>query len=344
MKFLYLLFLAFGFATSASAAPSPRFVGETDTVAQDQVRFAWPGTQILFRFRGTWLEVRFEDNGANSFAVETDGKLSRLDLRHGAHFYRIAENLPPGEHSLILTRRTEGRLGVTLYQGASTDGALLPVMPRPRRILVLGDSITAGYGIEGENAQCQNQHMTYAARIARAFDADLVVRAASGRGLIRNSDGSTTETLPAIMERIIPGEPRTAAAPMESPGIILINLGSNDFIAGVDKAEFEVHYTRLLTKLRARYPSAWIYSMAGPFLEGEAAGSLALALQASVEVRKKAGDRKLRYQPVTPLQENEKGCDAHPSLAAHRRIATELSEAIQQDAGWKPEEYHDQTK
>jgi len=60
-------------------------------------------------------------------------------------------------------------------------------------IVAFGDSITAGYGLDGANASCSvsqdnsNHYLTYGAVAARALSAELHAIAWSGIGMYRNT-------------------------------------------------------------------------------------------------------------------------------------------------------------
>ena len=114
----------------------------------------------------------------------------RLQLgEKGAHLYRVVSGLTAGEHTVRLVKATEPMIGVTQIQGfqLSAGGQLLP-QPAPRRRLeVIGDSISCGYGNEGANQnehftpKTENAYFTYGADAARSLGADYVCLAWSGR-------------------------------------------------------------------------------------------------------------------------------------------------------------------
>src|SRR5438876_4759678 len=97
---------------------------------------------------------------------------------------------------------------ISTVEGA-VAALLDPPRARRRQIEVFGASVSCGYGDLGA-APCsftyatESHYDTYAAVAARALDADLTVTAISGRGVIRNSDGSTAGTIPSLYERVLP--------------------------------------------------------------------------------------------------------------------------------------------
>lgn len=323
-----------------TAVPS-RWIGRNDPQSG---RFGWPGSGVELVFTGTRLVAVLEDGGRNSLVVEVDGSARRIDLSEGRHSYPLAEGLAAGRHEVRLLRRTEGLFGATTFISATTDGRFLPGRAPGRRILVIGDSISAGYGIEGENKDCsfsadtENHYLTYAARLARRFDAELVTLAASGRGLSRNHDGSTEGTMPDLMDRRVPSLRRTVTSKLPEDRkvvLVIVHLGTNDFGGGRRPSEFEADYTALLNRLRDRHPSAVLYAAIGPMLAMPDLKAALQAIDASVERRRREGDTALRRLQLTAGAANL-GCDWHPNAKAHRQMAEQLSEAIAEDLGWTP--------
>ena len=92
----------------------------------------------------------------------------------------LASGLPAGEHLVELYRRTEANQGESQFLGFDFgEGALLAPPPRAeRRIELVGDSITAGYGNEGADMSCpfspdtENHYLTYGALAARQLGAE----------------------------------------------------------------------------------------------------------------------------------------------------------------------------
>src|SRR3954452_1009004 len=162
-----------------------RFVARVDRTDPAGPRFAWSGSTILARFTGTSIGVRL-GGGKSYFDVRIDGKLQPTVLATTADKkdYPLAANLGPGPHELSVFRRNEARDGATTFLGLILDsagGALLPPPPpATRRLEIIGDSTTCGYGVEGRNTNCpfspatENYDVTYGPVTARAVGADLV--------------------------------------------------------------------------------------------------------------------------------------------------------------------------
>lgn len=347
-----------------SGEATVRFIGRFDTTDPAGPRFGWPGSAIVTRFSGTGIRVRFNDespvnDGPNYFEVVIDGKSrGALAVSGPNKVYTVAENLPDGEHDLLLHRRTEGLVGWSQFlEFIPEEGErLLPVAPAPaRRIEVIGDSISAGYGVDGPDETCpftsatENNYLTYGAIAARQLGADATIIAWSGRGVYRNYADEPAPTMPEIYGRTVPNQ-QAPAWDFSSwvPHVVVINLGTNDFSVdrnnkGVNPGEaFRAAYAALVETVRTNYPDAVIFCTVGPMLSDTyPEGTMALSTARSyinrvVEDRKRGGDDKVRFLEF-PQQDgaaNGLGCDWHPSAKTHQLMAQQLAEAISAELGW----------
>lgn len=211
-----------------------KFVGRFDRRDPNNVRFDWSGNYITARFNGTQVSARLvATEGDVLFSAVLDGGepreihvLSKTAQPAGfvaPESYLLFDNLPPGEHEIVLHRDTEAQNGMTIFRGFDFGGGqLLPQRQRQRRIELIGDSITCGYGNEGNNATCpfdieirrqgqcpegnlpadfekqyptcnvarvpftENQYLAYSSIVGRQFDADVTTLCWSGKGVERN--------------------------------------------------------------------------------------------------------------------------------------------------------------
>lgn len=321
------------------------FVGRLDLRDANGPRLAWAGTAIHARFVGTGIGLRVREAGnelgqPNQFQVRIDGAESRLRLEHGVEHYLLASGLPYGEHSIVVTRRTEALFGSVQFLGFSVEGGSLLVSPPPsgRHIELIGDSITNGYGNEAASAETpfsaetENECVAYGALTAAALGATHTAIAWSGRGLRINYADAREPTMPELFERALPYD----AAPAWSfaaciPDAAVIYLGTNDTWSIADPGvEFTHAYVEFLTRLRAVYPAAPLFVAAAP----ERAHVVERA-HAAVELRHAAGDRAVYAVTFEPYDSAEgKGSDHHPSAATHRRMAHTLTTVMRRTLGW----------
>jgi lysophospholipase L1-like esterase len=315
------------------------FYGRFDESDAAGPRFAWSGTSIATRFSGSSIDVTLDDSGNNFFQVILDGSpASVIVTAGGSQAYSLATGLPAGMHDIELYRRAEAFQGVVQFQGFTPGegGALIEtVSPYVHRVEFIGDSITAGYGVEGDSANCsftpdtENAHLTYAAIAARSLNAEAHLIAWSGKGVYQNYGGDQSEPMPDLYGRTLPQDAGSqwdfGAWAAEA---VVINLGTNDFSVAVDEGAFTSAYVALLQDVRSHYPDATIFCVAGPFLNDLATQYIGNAITT-------AADPQVLLVPFpSPDPADGLGCDYHPSVATHAKLGQLLADTIQQELSW----------
>ncbi|TCR92246.1 SGNH/GDSL hydrolase family protein [Rhizobium sp. BK376] len=332
-----LLLVSLQSAVAEEVSAPSRWIGR---VAEDRREFGWPGSGLEMVFRGTSLELSLEDSGNNSVMLDVDGHVSRLDLAKGSKLYVVADGLPNGQHSVRLTRRTEGLFGNTRFLSAETDGSFLQSRPSPRRLLVVGDSISAGYGVEAKiagckpdaNAEAENQYLTYEAITGRTLGSDVTTLAKSGIGVSRADDDG--EVMAGLIDRATPTD-KNGSPSLSDPDYqaIIVNLGTNDFGSGLRPPTFVKDYAALLSKLRTEHPDALIYAALGPMLSDPDFAAGEAAVKAVVDSRIAAGDTRLHYLRLR-VAVGSYGCNWHPSPPTHAAMAQILTDRLRKDLNW----------
>jgi lysophospholipase L1-like esterase len=295
---------------------------------------------VVARFSGTAVYVTLNDAGQTQFTVLIDGVLQpNLVARAGMQRYELASVLPAGEHVLELYRRTEASYGPTQFIGVdfgapeAPPGQLLPPPPVTRRIELIGDSISAGYGNEGADTTCtltpgtENHYMTYGAISARALAAELVTVAWSGKGVVYNyGETDRANPMPALYDRTLPADASSVWDFSFVPDAVVINLGTNDFSTNDDPPAdvFVPAYVSLLQRVRMHYPEAFILSTVGNLLYGQDLIDARTQIAAAVaDFQAQGGSRVAVWEMNVP--NDAPGCDYHPSIATHQRMAEGLT-------------------
>lgn len=320
------------------AEPAVHWVGRIDTSAPDRTRFSWSGAGFVVRFDGTGVSATMDDAG-RYFTVVVDGvQQANLATTPGEQQYALATDLPPGEHTVEVYRRTEGNFGPTSVLSIDIDGELLAPPPVSRRIEIVGDSITCGYGNEGEapcsfSAETENHYITYGAIAARQVAAELSTVAWSGKGVIFNYGDNVTEPLPEVYDRIIATEPQPWDYDWQ-PDVVAINLGTNDFSTDGDPTaeQYVGAYVQFTSHIRDVNPDAYILLLA-PSLFGAELPIVEGYLQQVVDARTMAGDPAIGWANVN-VEWIGSGCDGHPSAATHVNMGARLVQELQARLGW----------
>lgn len=320
-------------------------VGRYDGCADAGVNMSWSGTGFVARFSGTGLS--FTQSGSSvQYTIVVDGAVQpNLETEQGEHSYQATSGLSSGEHLVEVYRRGEASFGTTTLLSVDVAGGelLAPPQSAERHIEIYGDSITCGYGNEGESASCpfsadtENHYLSYGAILAREFDADLSTVAWSGKGVVINYGGDTSTTLPEMSERANPNSDTSvwdySLAP--EPDVVVINLSTNDFSTDNDPSaeEFLNGYVALLHSIRARYPDAFMLCTVGPLLSGTDLDQARTGISDAVKMLRDAGDQHVLAYEMQAGNPSP-GCDWHPSLAAHESMAAELGAVVASELGW----------
>lgn len=319
-------------------------IGRVDTRDPAGSRFGWPGTELRARFSGPGLALVFADTGTSHYDVSIDGAAPVLLVVTGdAKTYAVAAGLAPGLHDLVLTKRTETITGVTQLLGVV--GTLVPTpAPSGRRMELIGDSITCGFGVLGADETCpfsastQSEPLAWGGLAAKQLGAMHTVVAFSGLGVTRNYGGDTTETMPDRYDRALANDPSSVWDHQGFvPDVIVVSLGTNDFSGGKGDpgGSFEEAYEGFLAGLRAKHPGARIVATTSPMLSNTNREKLHDYIANAVAARAAAGDTKLTMLDIAEQDEADGyGCSWHPSLKTQKKMAVRVAAHVKVVAGW----------
>ena len=332
-------------APPAMLAPLPastvgRVVAER-VVGRDAYRYQWPGVYFDAAFEGPALYFSVGP-GETILDVVVDGQ-TRATLTKPAGLYRI-DGLDEGRHAVRIRVVTESQAGPDRFDGfALPEGSkALPAIRAARQIEFIGDSHTVGYGNTSPSRECTQAEIwattdnsrAYGPLMAGVYDADYRVNAISGRGIVRNYNGSPGDTLPTAYPFALFDKQTQDTDPAWRPQLVVISLGTNDFSTPLNpgekwstRAELRADYVRtyvaFVQGLRARYPQARFLLWATDGAEGE----IQAQVREVVARLRAAGEARVDFVPVSGLAMT--GCQWHPSETDDRNIADVLAGAIE---------------
>lgn len=311
---------------------SLRYLGRFDFTYDEGPKFAWSASSISAKFFGTKVSAKMRSYGSNYFLVIIDGKIAHNSLKlveEKEEIYVLAENLKEGEHEVTLFKRNEFNIGSVQFMGFNFHGGrLLPkVSSKSLKIEIIGDSISCGYGNEAENENVpydpkyDNSYYSYASIAARRLNADHMIIACSGFGLIRNYGGNMEDTMPKRYPLVVPGSSKRWDFNNWTPQVVVINLGTNDFSEGYipDKNKFVEAYKKLLKEIHNNYKEAKIICSIGPAIDGEALRITREYVKDGVVQALREENNSWVYFLEYPhqLKENGYGVVMHPSIKTH---------------------------
>lgn len=322
--------------------PKLYWIGRFDLSKPEGPRAQWPLSSVTIRFNGTDLQAKLADGGKDFHAVIVDGEPKSVVVpkKGPAAVYDLARNLPPGEHTVQLVKRSESYTGTVHYLGfyLNEGATLLEPKKLSRRIEIIGDSISCGYGNDildpkqKYSAHTQNAYNTYGAMAGRALDAEVRILAWSGRKVTNTLD---------IYTKSLPADPKnTWAGDNWKADVVLINLGTNDFSKEVpDEEKWVAAYKALIAQVRKYHGDVPIYLSCGPmFTVGEKGKGLTFQnyLNRIQKELADAGDKsikQLHFARQDPKQDGV-GADWHPSASTHAKMAEKLIAQLKEDLKW----------
>ena len=309
--------------------------------------FAWSGSTISAGFQGVGIGIRLSIAGTvkNDYVnVRIDDRAPFvLELSRKNDSYILAEGLPSGYHSVSIEKRTEGMQSTLVFDGFDYMGGKPAPAPirKSRRIELIGDSVTAGYGNAGKvgwtgyKMSEQDAAQTYGALAAAELNAEATIIAVSGQGMYQNLGGQTKPVMKDFYPRTLPNDASSNSIwnfQSNIPDVVVINLGTNDFASNVEPGNFIQAYLQFIQEVRSHYPTAYILCVAGPHNVGLRSIE---SVEQVVNTRVQEGDARislciLALEPDDGLE----GVDGHPSAKAHRLAAADLAACIREKMHW----------
>lgn len=319
-----------------------RTVGRVKKAADGSVQYTWPGIAFEGRFRGTGVGIVLDDS-VNDYDVRIDGTTISTLVTPGRTTSWI-RGLADTEHTVRLVKRTESAWAVGRFGGfvAARGGKVLPApAARSRQIEFIGDSFTAGYGNTSGTRDCSanggvdrnsNADLAFGSLTARKLDADHQQNAFSGRGMVRNYNGSDPGTdYRTYYDRALLNVAGDVWQKPRSwrPQVVVIGLGINDFSTPLHPGEpwatqseliaaYASVYHGFLDKLRARYGSRTFLVVSATAVSGTVFADTAEDI---VRDRNARGDDRVGYWYYDDPGLDRLGCDWHPSLHDHQIIS-----------------------
>ena len=341
-------------------SPDVYRVGRFYDESINSLRHAWPSTQISIRFAGAvhvsvWLQSHA------MYSVDIDGigspvtnilicDSSRLEQ------YTVASDLNSTKtHTITLRLRSEPKtsnattplIDTTSVFGGFTLSSATDFKPElkasqntaQRRMVVIGDSISAGWGATSECcglATCRSPPCasdgpaTYGSVAAAALGAEVQIIASGGNGFSQgNRSGCsggpgptpfwTEPPLQRLFFETLEYYPPAGQYDVQEfiPDVVVINVGTND---GESENWFQI-YVSFLQKLRAAWPKAYFFLGCAPMVNRDADIAKVISLFADPVNR----THFLNFGDTTQV---ERGCFEHPSIAGHRTMAAVVVAAV----------------
>ena len=345
-----VLFLAFGFLGANATGkffpaddPAIQYMGRVDMSNPAAPRFWSPGVVVRWRFRGESCSVVVGDQvlwgkSHNYIEIAIEGEAPRRLQTRGKEDTILIRATGGGDHVVSLCKDTESGIGWLEFKGIFASGLLTPPALPQRKIECIGNSITAGTGMDLTEIPCDkgewyDQHnawMSYGAQTARMLNAQWHLTAVAGIGLI-HSCCKMDIVMPQVFDKMdLRDNTGSWDFARYIPDVVTVCLGQNDGIQ--DSTVFCGAYVRFIGDIRARYPKTQIVCLTSPMGSKELTDVQKRYLKGVVSAVRAAGDQ--RVSSLFFSRQFSHGCGGHPDLAEHGLIAAELTAYLKELMGW----------
>ncbi len=341
------------------------------TLYRNEVRFlGYSASSLSFRFVGkralahiisdTKQYADYEKAWAAVYVNGSHEPYKRFEITEQEGDYLLYESDAEAEVCITLMKYSEPEYAPLGVAWIETDSkSILPPPPaKKRRLQIIGDSITCGYGVEGSleetvHRTCtENPQKSYSVLTADALDAELEIVAWNGKGVITQYIGDEENQvqdewlIPMLYEYTDAGLERdyfhNAKKDWErwehdtfQPNLIIVNLGTNDasYTRGIPERneEFQKAYTAFLAHIHDLHPNAAILCMLGT-MDQRLCSTVDAA---AADFREKAPDARVEFLSLPPQEEADGlGTFWHPTAATQRKTADIVAAKAKKLMNW----------
>ena len=335
--------------TSYLESMGARFFGRCYYSASDGFTyFNWSNSGFEFLTNGGKAEAYFKSDSytltgkAYIKVYVNDEEYKKIDIdKEGV--YTLFEGLS-GTNNVKVVKITEFRDNTLGVKDLNIIGGSVTGLPpeKTRRIEVIGDSITCGFSILGNNAVNNNfvtyeedSTLTWNSILAEYFGAMQYTVAFSGLGIVIGTGKSEDLIIENTYNNICSVD-KVKNANSEAwyfsdytPDLVIINLGTNDAGTGISKETVESGVKKLLTQVRSKYPHAaivWCYGMM--------TDDYWLNIKSGVEESGISDCYFVKLPRQSKGKDGNPGAAGHPNLKTNRRAADTLIPFIEELMHW----------
>lgn len=321
-----------------------QYVGRIDFANPKRPKFWAPGVYIKSKFKGSSCEIIVNDevlwgNSHNYLEIVVDDKkFWRVQTKGKTDTIKVAAGLSPGVHSITVCKNTEAGIGYIEFVGFRCKKLIAPDPLPERKIEFVGNSITAGTGMDQSEIPCDtrqwydqhNAYMSYGPTVARALNAQWHLTAVAGIGLI-HSCCDMKITMPEVFDKM---SLRDNTVPYDlaqyQPDVVTLCLGQNDGLQ--DSTTFCDAYIRFIGKVRSYYPRTTIVCITSPMADASLRAGLQRYITGVVEHVNQSGDKNVTKFFFSTSWNH--GCGGHPDINDHKLIALELADFLKTTMKW----------
>lgn len=346
-----LLFIVLGLCSEPTADtlipadnPQINYYGRFDMSDPSNPVFNWSGAIIEANFPGPTIGMKMSHNNA-WYDIEIDGTVDTVINCGSDQKHIFSTGLSTSMHTLRIVLRSEAHDSKATFGGLYlADGNTLgQATAKPsRKIEFLGDSYSAGYGVESPGRTCDQQTLhrytntnkAFPMLITSEFHAQSIILGCSGKGVVRNyGDPNKRSDKPfSYYYETILGDASDQKWDFAQwiPDLVVICLGTNDFSTQPypDDDMYTDNYHKLINRIISNYPSAKISCVS------TTDDKVKRLVKQVVDEENSALNHPQVFQAVFPPSVENTGCDWHPSMADNIAIARSIIDTIMVKLAW----------
>ncbi len=307
---------------------------------------------VEFELEGKYLAVELASEGGGAdfqawitvYINDMEVPYKKFALEAGRKEYLLWENETKEKVLVRLVKSSENQYAYAAVCKLTLDedAKVTKTETKTKHIQFIGDSITCGFGNEGNAGdpfltETENPLKAFAALTAKKLEAEFTLISWSGIGIISSYVDPDVEVpnTGVLAPMLYPYTDYSLFARMgweqekydvskDSLDLIVINLCTNDSSYTRDhedrKEAFRKEYTNFLEYLQKCYPGTPIVCCAG------AMNRLLMSEVCEAAKSASAPEAPVYYYEFTPGKpEDGEGAVGHPSMVRHENMATELS-------------------
>jgi lysophospholipase L1-like esterase len=346
---LFLLIAISSFSVAQKKAENQSFFeynGRVEKMQDNKVMLIGPASSVSFDFSGNSCSISLQsiEDHQNYVSLELDGKyIGRVRIEKGEmKSYPVAVSNGKKTHHLSIYKATEAANGGVLFAGTSAKMVESPASKKRKKIELIGDSITCGFGNDASAIPCgkgewydqHNAYWAYGPVLARALDIDFVLSSVSGYGMYRNwnDEHENEPIIPDVYENLYLN--KDSSKPYNfafQPDLVSICLGTNDLSEGDGKKarlpfneeKYVSNYIGFIKTVYKHAPNTRIVLLNSPMVSGDRNITLVKCLRKVINAFENDKTHKpialFEFKPMVP-----KGCGSHPDIADDKVMADQL--------------------
>lgn len=347
---LVILLISFSFVSLAQKMEETQsffqYEGRVEKTQDNQAILIGAASSVSFDFKGNSCSISLQSlvDHQNYVSLELDGKyIGRIRIEKGElKSFPIVVSEKKNTHHLSIYKATEAANGGILFAGTTAKLIESPTPKTKKKIELIGDSITCGFGNDASTIPCgtgdwydqHNAYWAYGPVLSRALDIDYVLSSVSGYGMYRNWNDEHLEEpiIPDVYENLYLNKDRSKPYDFKfQPDLVSICLGTNDLSDGDGKKprlpfnedKFISNYIEFIKTVYKHAPNTRIVLLDSPMVSGDKNVTFVKCLKKVIQAFEKDTAHKpialFEFQPMVP-----KGCGYHPDIADDKVMADQL--------------------